>query len=132
MRADRLLKLADFLETVPRRSFKMTGWIERDASKPEGNKPGQCGFSGCAVGWAVHAQLFAGLGFSGGMPVYNGRTNWNAVVELFEFEKSPDSEFGSDDAYHLFYDEAYTSGNPIPKTVAKRIRKFVKDKQVSA
>lgn len=49
IRTDRLLKMADYLATVPRAKFYMGEWSN--------GKTG-CGFRGCAVGWAVHGNLF--------------------------------------------------------------------------
>jgi hypothetical protein len=50
MHTERLLKLADFLETVPPDKFDMNGWGRED----------DCGFAGCAIGWA--GKLFDGKG----------------------------------------------------------------------
>ena len=61
MRSDRLLKLADYLKLVPRRAFNIRFWEDQPASKPEGEKLGECGFSGWAMGWAAHGKLFHGL-----------------------------------------------------------------------
>jgi hypothetical protein len=117
-----LLKLADFLETVPRKKFDMRSWQRSAADKPEGRRPGECGFAGCAVGWAVHQRMFRGLKFIpdwswGGdlIPHYNGQTEWRAITDLFLI--------GYDEAFGLFGPQ--TGGTP--KQVAKRIRKFVKD-----
>lgn len=105
IKAKRLLKLADYLETVPRKQFDMNTICEnRD-----------CGFAGCAVGWAIHGNLFRGLTYdeSSFMTVYNGTFGIEGVDELFG-EDSWDNLFAS-------------SLGGTPKQVSKRIRKFVRD-----
>lgn len=123
MNKKRLLKLADFLDTVPRRSFNMDNWVTREATGPEGDTPGECGFAGCALGWAAHGKLFAQLRLDGcNRPTYR-RTpgsrlvarHFSAAVELFDIESS--------DADHLFgnwFGRAVT-----PHQEARRIREFV-------
>lgn len=123
MRKDRLLKLADYLETVPRRAFEISAWKERDATKPEGNTPGDCGFAGCAVGWAAHTRMFRGLRFGKGVnsdEIYYGHySNFTAVEKLFSFDREA--------ATYLFDSVSYPNFSATPKQVAKRIRKFVKE-----
>lgn len=112
MRADRLLKLADYLETVPRDRFDMTDWS---------NMKTGCGFSGCAIGWAHHGKLFPGLAIrkkasdSFSVLHYRGETHLDAAALLFKID--------SDSADDLFGPAQIAT----PKQVAKRIRKFVRD-----
>lgn len=124
MRSDRLLKLADYLETVPRKKFDMNAWAVQS----------ECGFSGCAIGWAAHGKLFRGLTlapvnslFVTHQPKYvrpgnrRAKYQFGAASDLFEIESS--------DARELF-SERYSGRNETydtPKQVAKRIRKFVRD-----
>lgn len=128
MRADRLLKLADLLETVPRKAFDLGLWETKRATKPEGKKQGECGFAGCAIGWATHAKLFRGLSFrrytwcETPHLAYRDSTNWEAVQKLFSI--------GATQAYHLFEEDSY-EGAATPKQVAFRIRKFIKDNAMS-
>lgn len=114
----RLLKLADFLETVPRKALDLSMWVKSKPTKPEGERPGDCGFAGCAMGWASHAKLYRGLGWgwTGFSPNYHGATGWAAAQSLFRIDE--------DEARHLFSMSDYTTP-PTPKQVAKRIRKFV-------
>jgi hypothetical protein len=121
IRTDRLLKLADFLETVPRKAFDISSWVSSKATMPEGERPGDCGFAGCAMGWAAHAKLFRGLTMERGYiidyPAYRGFDGFEAAMTLFSI--------GDSEATSLFDIGGYESRNPTPKTVAKRIRKFV-------
>lgn len=135
MRVDRLLKLADFLETAPRKAFDMRNWQVKRATKPEGKKPGECGFAGCAMGWAAHTRMFRGLRIDtdGDLvfkkPMFDGH-GFEAAAAPFEISTA--------DARHLFdpehyYDFAKCIATPAtPKNVAKRIRAFVKSKQDGA
>lgn len=54
MNKDRLLTLATHLETkVPKSAFNMKFWgTDRDS---------ECGFAGCAIGWAIQDNLFPDL-----------------------------------------------------------------------
>lgn len=138
MRKDRLLKLADFLETVPRRSFEIRWWQKRPATKPEGTHQGECGFAGCAVGWAAHAKLFRGLrlaqhgdGGTDATPIYDGDEGMPAVARLFDLPTVGDYFKVCPDASCLFEAESYDGHRATPLQVARRIRKFVKDAEAS-
>lgn len=122
MNKDRLLKLAAYLETVPSGHFNMKEWVNKPATKPEGKKPGECGFSGCAVGWAAHGKLFRGLKFeqstlldgkSSLYPTYQNLDGFDAVEKLFDISE--------DDAERLFGSDR----KGTPKEVAKRIRSYI-------
>lgn len=111
--AKRLLRLADYLETVPRDHFDMGTWGGKSS----------CGFSGCAMGWAVHGRLFRGLKSASYLgrracPSFNGATGFEAAAELFDItiDQAEEKLFGP----HI---------KGTPKQVAKRIRKFVRDNQ---
>jgi hypothetical protein len=131
MRKDRLLKLADFLETVPAKSFSLGAWQLHPATKPEGKRQGECGFAGCAVGWAVHAKLFRGLKFTedeySPQPQYLGRYDWEAVAKLFDIETCG----LTGEAEQLFMGTNYPGRDATPKQVAKRIRELVKDRSAT-
>lgn len=141
IRTDRLLKLADFLETVPPGSFDIEGWLTKEPTKPEGKKQGECGFAGCAVGWAVHSKLFRGLHFvrktrwNGTVwfdVAYAAHESFDAASELFALwdMESPENECATA-AEYLFGPEEYED-KPSPKQVAKRIRSFVATSSSSA
>lgn len=122
MNTERLLKLADFLETVPEQAFTLDAWEARAASKPEGDKQGECGFAGCAMGWAAHAKLFPGLILENGSPVY--RVNDYVRLGFGAAEVVFDIPFSS--AVWLFYRQHYTV-DPTPADVAQRIRTFLQN-----
>lgn len=139
IRFDRLLKLAGLLDKVPAHSFDLSTWVQSGQTRPEGDELGDCGFAGCAVGWAAHAKLFPGfrLATGGRSPTYRGADNWEAVNKVFGFGATDilGNETSYEDAQYLFSDESYPSrsrwyyGKTRPKTVADRIRKFVADKK---
>lgn len=124
MNKKRLLKLADFLESVPPRKFNLSTWVQSMPTQAEGDAEGSCGFAGCAVGWAVHAKLFRGLSFgeaeiddeANRPPKYRGFYGFTAIEILFDIE--------FDEGCHLFDDAAYPNHKATPKQVAKRIRAF--------
>lgn len=125
MNKRRLLKLADFLETVPAKKFDLGTWVQSMPTKPEAKVEGSCGFAGCAMGWAIHAKLFRGLTFeqpewpeeTNRGPQYKGHTGFSAVDELFKIDGHA--------SLYLFVEDQYPNFHPTPKQVAKRIRKFV-------
>lgn len=125
MQKKRLLKLADFLETVPEQKFSLATWVQSMPTKPEARAEGSCGFAGCAIGWAVHAKLFRGLSFVeeedqkyvNRGPSYKGLSDFPAVNHLFDIS--------TNDSFSLFIDTAYPGWSATPKQVADRIRKFV-------
>lgn len=133
VRAARLLKLAAFLETVPRRAFDIHQWQKSPPTKSEGGEPGECGFAGCAMGWAANQRMFRGLKIV--------RGEFHAVVVLqekprgrkyFEFDAgSKLFEIDGDSSRHLFspmrYERRSAYFSPTPKQVARRIRSFVKE-----
>jgi hypothetical protein len=119
MHTERLLKLADFLETVPPDKFDMNGWGRED----------DCGFAGCAIGWA--GKLFDGKGletfplkdcregnYNIGVRITDDKdiVSWRAVEQFFDME--------FEDADFLFSSGEY-SWNVTPTEVAARIREFV-------
>lgn len=129
MRKGRLLRLARYLETTAQRldtagrrrgldRFYMGWWRE--------TRKKNCGFSGCAVGWAMQGKLFPGLKWDGNAPSYTeGRRyyrDWFAVREVFGLSH--------DHSYFLFTLSAYHNQHPEgpqPRDVAARIRQFVKE-----
>jgi hypothetical protein len=114
---ERLLKLADFLETIPDKSFNIRQWVTRQADKPEGDVPGECGFAGCAMGWAAHARLFDGLTIANDGIIYGGRyPGMYAPVHLFGLSLGH--------ARWMFDGPGYDN-NPTPADVAHRIRAFI-------
>lgn len=122
MHADRLTKLADFLETsVEETNFKMYTWGEK----------WHCGTTYCACGWAT--QIFWDEGFRGewvrdtGILWINYTSDegsfegWEAVREFFDLDVK--------ESHHLFLDEKYDT--PSKTNVVERIRNFVKNGGIS-
>jgi hypothetical protein len=112
----RLLKLADFLETVPRKRLDMSIFATGDLR--------ECGTSGCALGWATQIPSFrrAGLYLDETSPRLRGRPR---IVDPFQVAREF-FDLSAYDAADLFtpnYD-----GSDTPKEVAKRFRKFVASK----
>lgn len=130
----RLLKLADFLEQLPRKALKMETWVASRTGEPPSVSEPKCGTTACALGWAAVIPGFrraglrlAGMGVSlhhGGheyVPMYEGYSGFSAGAKFFGMS------LGASD--HLFGADSYP-GDPsktTPKAVAKRIRKLVAD-----
>ncbi len=121
----RLLKLADFLYSLPRRTkFNMDFFAEKiDDGKPA------CGTAACAAGWAASIPSFrrAGYklirqrhgGFSGGI---------GAIVPAFRKARGDDALNDFFDLEHYQTIQLFGSGNPNdPKDAARRIREIVRE-----
>lgn len=115
MNKERLLKLADFLDTVPAEKFDLRTW--------------QCGTTACAVGWACTMPEFQDEGLVLAnrwpdfipFPMYIGYTCWTAVKQFFELT--------SVNADHLFDAGEYEPG-ATPQDVAVRIRRVVAEDSI--
>lgn len=144
MEDKRLLKLADMLEADAANEkglkFDMRTWGSR-AKDVSGNRNFEatsdfkrknevavsCDTAGCAIGLACLSGSFkrAGLSYSVSdgyvTPTYNGLRNFYAVEAFFGLDYR--------DAVDLFLPESYRTrrGAKAELTVARRIRKFVKD-----
>jgi hypothetical protein len=133
----RLLKLASHLETIPRKEFYIGSWQELDESK--------CGTTACALGHACFMKEFKRIGLS--MKITGNKlTGYNSLPvfkpTLAEDKKicgskkqhgyhAAEALFGLsyDEADSLFSSDSYNK-NVTPKTVAKKIRRFVKAKML--
>ena len=123
----KLYKLADYLDTVPSTRFDMASWgYEKNPGWFSRTFRGaECGFAGCAMGWAAHSGLFENLTMSGSheydicTPVlwmgesayYQG---FEAAEVLFNIEPH---------VAHRFF-SAFCYQNPTPRDVADRIRNY--------
>lgn len=136
MQKKRLLMLADYLETIPKKRFNLALWADGEfcglSEEPSHDK---CGTAACAMGWASTLPAFRKAGLTlikrtpneSLQPAYHARNDpsphfaWNAAVAFFGLKNiSP--------AFWLFHGDAYPSKNKTqPKTVARRIRQFVAD-----
>lgn len=86
MNTERLLQLADFLETrVPESKFDMQWWIRDKDDLLRLPDPAElfeeCGTSACALGWT--AVLFEGWSFEGQAPAFNNSWGWAAAMKFF-------------------------------------------------
>ena len=126
----RLLKLAAFLQTVPRERFDYNTFVGDDW---KGAQNLSCGTQACALGWAATMPTFRRLGLylkQTGYPALKGDTRsdaFEAAAKLFGISIS--------DAYALFspmynWDTGIDEGSATPKYVARKIRNFVKDRAV--
>lgn len=119
MKKQRLLKLADHLENnVMDHEFDMKEW--------------KCGTTACAVGHAASIPSFqrAGLklvsyrmkvsgdGYKAFCPIYKGDYGYLGVANFFGI--------GVDEAHSLFDPDEYPIDRRDVRTVAKRIREFVR------
>ncbi|WCD44231.1 hypothetical protein Lumi_092 [Xylophilus phage Lumi] len=133
---DRLRELEKLLRTVPPERFDLDSWVDSDLNTGEnltpwreGTKYRECGFAGCAVGWASQHQPFRdqGLTLQYGCPkVVIGdeyATQWAAVKFFFGIRYETHANY-------LFAKEEYshTDGRKTsPIEVADRIAAVLKD-----
>lgn len=124
MNVERLLELANLLETIPEDNFNLVSWgCNFDELRAPQKELIECGTVCCAVGWACSHPPFneQGLQFNWNyLPSYKNKTSWSAVTKFFEI---PDAV-----ADYLFLSSLYQSedGNN-PQAVIERIRDIVKD-----
>ena len=80
-----------------------------------------CGFKGCAIGWAPVFFPRSGFRMVDFIPYYKGRTDTDAIEDFFDIDYD-----GATDLFVLPH--SYKNGVPhtTPKMVARAIRKFVK------
>jgi len=117
MKEKRLLKLAKFLRTVKPRRFNLKEWVDQDFAA---NK---CGTQACAIGWATTIFKRQGLKLTDmkeGMvinPFYNENKGFKAISYFFSISPG--------DVLYLFSDISYNERKSGPKSVARKIEKFV-------
>jgi len=121
MDTEKLLKMADFVETLPEENFDLSIWKQVNL----------CGTVCCAVGWAIEKKLFPELSFRhvycSNYPVprilpENTRyelLGFDAVSEVFNISWT--------EAKWLFSSRSYLQTRVTPKMVSERIRTFVKE-----
>lgn len=110
MNMDKLLKLADFLETVPPERFDIFNWAS------EGFSESKCDTAACAAGWACVLFEEEGLRLIGYITLYPSFKEDRYEFALMNF-------FGLtyNQAQNIFFSSSYIS-TPGPKDVAQRIR----------
>lgn len=107
MNTERLLRLADLVETIAPEKFDLRTW---------GDKNG-CGTVGCAVGWGSQDKWFIAQGLLstwrfGILGIYVGPTE-----QFFDVD--------TDSFWFLFSEDSYVTRPAHPSEVAIRIRLFV-------
>lgn len=116
---NRLLKLADFLDKLPRRLFDYTDYgMDNDSGKLA-----NCKTAACAWGWApsVPSIRRAGLKWRKGFP----STLLEGEVEPLEESAAKVFGLNDEEATYLFL-SGLDALRRAPKGVAKKIRNFVK------
>lgn len=125
----RLLKLATILETVPKERFNLRFWEGLPTEDGMRKVYPECGFSGCAIGWAAQDKEFKRAGFKleasrwdqkYSIPVFKGERAFSAVEKFFGISQ--------DSAEYLFTSSQYGDKDVSPKAVSRRIRWFVAKK----
>lgn len=110
MNREALTQLVRVLEAVPSDRFDMRTWTAPWRS-------GECGFAGCAAGWAGQDKWFNDQGFTCGVngPRLDGRgQSWLALEKMFDIRDTQ--------AVHLFCPSSYrTGGTTRPAAVIKRV-----------
>jgi hypothetical protein len=109
MNTERLLRLADHLDTVPESAFDLMDWA--------------CGTTACAVGHACFIPEFMAAGLrmdfiDGGLPIpsFGNCYGWMAAGVFFDLPPG---------ASVKLFDPDYYSHRAKPQDVAARIRQFV-------
>lgn len=132
----RLLKLAAFLDKLPRKKFNFASWVS--GVSPEH----PCGTAACAVGYCpvvfpkdwkytklkIDLVTFDGKELYTSKPALKGRSN-----DYPEYLAAKYFGISNEDAYGLFVhgpDPLATPSYKItPKQIARHIRKFLKEKE---
>jgi hypothetical protein len=134
----RLLKLAHFLDSVPRKKFDIGSFItvksdnlgedfsdEYDYWTVKALKNNECGTVACACGWAATIPSFRKAGYKlndFGTIMFNGEKDWGAIEDFFGLEETESS--------YLFLGSSYPYDyKTTPKQVKQRILKFLKQKE---
>lgn len=140
----RLLKLAAFLDTVPRQRFNYETWV---GASWQGAPDLSCGTTACALGWAASMPTFRRLGLHlVAIPGVNPNSEWESgayvVYGNLEAEEAGAALFGLtfDESVFLFGPDTSLEGlawqspgsTATAKQVATHIRKFVKNRDLVA
>lgn len=123
MNKKRLLKLADYLDTVRLEKFDMNNWgIKEEFS---------CGTAACALGHAGTMKCFRKSGLKTEFDTLGGQVQFTAKNSRYAsyFDIEAGEEFfglNSYEAQYLFLPGTY-GARKGPKTVAGRIRRLVRN-----
>jgi hypothetical protein len=125
----RLLALAAFLRTVPRKRFDYGRWVGSDW---KGAQDLSCGTTACALGWAATMPQFRRLGlilrdgekFGDGFYV-----GLKSDPQAYSGEAAM-QVFGLDDVEvdKIFFPRDVIEETATPKQVAKKIERYVKNR----
>lgn len=130
----RLLKLADFLDSLPPRRFDYSSWTGLDYKPGQDLTAHRCGTTACALGWACAMPAFRRLGAEldeDGSPRLKGRpyAYSEAVSEhLFGLTEDEHNYLFSPCCEPPFDTDGWPDSPPdeaTPKQVAKHLRLFV-------
>ena len=125
MSDERLLRLADKLQgmgayaevgPVPKEKFNLNLFVNAD------EKPENCGFVACACGWAYFDPWFRQRKIQKYFEHWSGGPAWGNSRAAYFFGIT---EY---DSSVLFHPCGYKAARPHPVTVAKKLRKLVKDR----
>ena len=124
---NRLLKLADLLDTVPETKFNLKEWVldKQLGISEDVNKIKECGYAGCAVGWATTIPSFR----KAGLRLYYKGSHYVQYKE----EKHPISaaskffNISEFDARDIFADWTNMYGAKAINEVCRKIEKLVKE-----
>jgi hypothetical protein len=129
----RLLKLATFLRTVPKKQFNYNVFIGRGW---KGTSDLSCGTKACALGWAATMPAFRKLGLQI-VPIHEGSPEAGGSVTLKDGRGafySAMEVFGLNffEAVRLFAPDSATERKATPKQVAKKLEDFVANRSPGA
>lgn len=127
----RLLKLADFLENLPRENFDLDTWWSPAQSHVNNftkfkKNPHFCGTTACAAGWACTIPSFKRAGLTVKTTSIAGQ--FEPAFKKYRAFSALEDFFGIDDyqARQLFESGYYMFPHDGPRNVSNRIRKLVK------
>jgi hypothetical protein len=134
IQAKRILKLADFLKTVPPEKFDMTRFAGSMESNTwgsyvtrrllAGKKIGDCGTTACAAGWATTMPVFRKLGLV--LRNREGRTEVGLKGKSTGVENSLISIFGKEATRMFILADGATAGSTTPKQASAILRRIVR------
>lgn len=116
-----LKAIEKLLLKVPPEVFSIREWVTEETEE-DFNGKFDCGFAGCAIGWAAHAKVVKGLTLKNSCePLYIDKHgdyySHNVAVKLA-------LGLNNSQLYYLFMPSAYED-EPFPIDVAERIHKFI-------
>jgi len=127
---NRILKLADFLESLPRKRFDFSIWV---GNEWKGAPDLSCGTTACALGWATTLPLFRRLGLRLSprtrWPILNHRSMIRGDAPFRKLFGLSEATF--DRLFRPLFDEmsGCLGQNATPKQWAKHARRIVLELQ---